>query len=267
MLEKFRKLNIRVSKCQFFATCVEYLGNSISQEVYKPLSKHQEAIAECPVLQNTQLKSFLGMVTYLSRHLPNLSSRIHHVNMLLKKDANLAWTEIQQHEFEQIRSAIANCKNLPISNPKEVVVITDANPYELGVQLCNKESGGKLKTDFCASAALISAQSHYSVLKRSDRFNICIEKFHKYLYGRFFIVWTDSKPVQMIFGANKALPSKAHPRLLRWALILSGYVNKMRYSKNVQIVDCLSRLPLAEEIDDLSSSEQYVININKNLVR
>lgn len=68
----------------------------------------------------------------------------------------------------------------------------------------------------------------------------------------------------MIFGKEKSLPSTVHSRLLRWGLTLSGYSYKIIHTKNVKVLDCLSRLPMSVPTEDHIESEQYVLWINES---
>lgn len=72
VLEKFRqrKIKVKMSKCHFFASTVEYLGHSISANGIIPLENHQQAILEtCSsmfinVPQNISQISFIGISMY-----------------------------------------------------------------------------------------------------------------------------------------------------------------------------------------------------------
>lgn len=72
-----------------------------------------------------------------------------------------------------------------------------------------------------------------------------LKKFHKYLYGRKFILLTDHQPLQFIFGKNKGIPTSAAARITRWAVTLSGYQYDIQYKKGTSIsnADGLFRLP------------------------
>lgn len=54
---------------------------------------------------------------------------------------------------------ISDCVH--IFNPKEVVVITDASPYGIGVQLCNRTTTDKLNIITCASSILSITEQQY----------------------------------------------------------------------------------------------------------
>lgn len=88
-----------------------------------------------------------------------------------------------------------------------------------------------------------------------------VSKHSKYLYGKFFTTLTNSIPVTLISGKENAIPSSAHPSLVRWSLFLSGYNSKITYNKKVQVAECLSRLPSDDNTGDTASSQIYVLNV------
>lgn len=75
---------------------------------------------------------------------------------------------------------------------------------------------------------------------------------------------TYSIPVTLIFGEEKAIPSSAHPRLVRWSLFLSGYNYQIIYPKKVQVPDCLSRLASDDTTGDADISQLHVLNIRED---
>ena len=77
---------------------------------------------------------------------------------------------------------------------------------------------------------------------------LLFKKFHQYLYGRVFTLVTDHKPLLVILGPTKGIPSLAASRLQRWAVLLSAYSYKIEYKSSEKHgnADALSRLPLPE---------------------
>ena len=70
-------LRLKQEKCQFLLPEVEYLGHVLSANGLKPSQKNIRAILAAPTPENvTQLKSFLGMVTYYLKFLPNLADTL-----------------------------------------------------------------------------------------------------------------------------------------------------------------------------------------------
>ena len=78
-----------------------------------------------------------------------------------------------------------------------------------------------------------------------------LNKFYHFLYGRKFILVTDHKPLQHLFGGpTKATPSLAANRLARWALMLCQYEYTIEYRKTADRgnADTLSRLPAGSDL-------------------
>ena len=73
-----------------------------------------------------------------------------------------------------------------------------------------------------------------------------VTKFHQYLYGRKFVLMTDHKPLERIFGEDRQTPKIASNRLLRWAMTLNSYNAEIVYQPGKENcpADSLSRLPL-----------------------
>lgn len=78
-------LKVKPAKCRFMESSVEYLGHRIDASGIHTTTQKVEAILKAPIPQNTQqLRSFLGLLHYYGKFLPNLSSLLHSLNQLLK---------------------------------------------------------------------------------------------------------------------------------------------------------------------------------------
>lgn len=71
-----------------------------------------------------------------------------------------------------------------------------------------------------------------------------MKKFHEYLFGNKFFLYTDHKPLVAIFGEKRGIPQLAASRLQRWSIILSAYQYEIKYINSVKncVADALSRL-------------------------
>ena len=66
---------------------VEYLGYIISADGLKPSQSKVKAMEEAPIPTNvSELKSFLGLVNYYSKFLPNLATSLVPLYRLLSKN-------------------------------------------------------------------------------------------------------------------------------------------------------------------------------------
>ena len=62
-----------------------------------------------------------------------------------------------------------------------------------------------------------------------------MSKFHQYVYGRHFVIYTDHKPLMYLFDESKSIPPLASARVQRWALALSAYNYSIKYRKGDDI--------------------------------
>ena len=77
VLERLQKANLRVkkSKCRFLVSSVSYLGYKLDEDGLQPLPEKVKAIQDAPTPKSvSELKSYLGLLTYYAKFLPNLSS-------------------------------------------------------------------------------------------------------------------------------------------------------------------------------------------------
>ena len=79
-------LRLKRDKCMFLAPSVIYLGYRIDAQGIRPVAEKVKAIQDAPQPRNvTELKSYLGLLTYYSRFLPNLSNTLAPLYKLLKR--------------------------------------------------------------------------------------------------------------------------------------------------------------------------------------
>ena len=82
-----RGVRVKKSKCEFLKDSVEYLGHKIDASGLHATTKKVDAVINAPQPKNVkQLRSFLGLLQYYGRFIPNLSSLLHPLNSLLQKE-------------------------------------------------------------------------------------------------------------------------------------------------------------------------------------
>nr|XP_037272788.1 uncharacterized protein K02A2.6-like [Rhipicephalus microplus] len=138
-------------------------------------------------------------------------------------------------------------RNFRVTSEKPTVLVTDASPFGIGAVLAQRESSGEERPIGFASRSLATAEKNYSQLdKEALSLLFGVTKFRQYLWGRQFEAVTDHKPLLGLLAADKPVPESCSPRVLRWALLLSGYTYDLKYRPGSQIAhaDGLSRLPL-----------------------
>ena len=232
---------------------VGFLGHVISAEGVLPNKKKVEAVLAAPTPKDvSQVRSFLGLMNYYGKFLPNLSSVLAPLYRLLHKAVKWRWHKEEEDSFREAKELLISTKLLVHFDPdKELILTCDASPYGVGAVLAHKEEDGTERPISYASRSLAIAERKYSQLDKEGLAIIfAVKRFHQYLYGRKFIIHSDLKPLQHIFGNNRPVPAMASARIQRWALTLAAYSYTILYKpgKEISQADGLSRLPLPESV-------------------
>ena len=266
VLERFEKFNVRLNKakCQFLKSQIKFLGHVLSAEGVSPVEDKVSAIKGAPRPTNvSELKSFVGMLNYYGKFVPDLSSKLSPLYALLHHATTWRWTRECENSFQYAKNVLSGDNVLVhYDKEKELVLSVDASPYGLGAILSHKLADGTEKPIAYASRTLSSAEKNYAQIEREGLAIVFgVKKFHLYLYGRSFLLVTDHKPLTRIFGPKSGIPPLAAARMQRWALLLSGYQYKIehRSSSDNANADMLSRLPMNQDVVD-DPDENYIFH-------
>lgn len=78
-------IRVKKEKCEFLVNCVKFLGYKIDAKGIHADPAKLAAITEAPRPSNQQqLKSFLGLIQYYGKFIPNLSALLNPLHYLLK---------------------------------------------------------------------------------------------------------------------------------------------------------------------------------------
>ena len=134
--------------------------------------------------------------------------------------------------------------------------------YLLGAVLSHVASDGMERPISYASRTMSVAERNYSTIEKEGLAIVyAAKKFHHFLYGHRFTIFTDHKPLLGLFAENRELPARSASRVLRWALLLSAYNYVLKYRPGTvnSNADGLSRLPLDARSEDVS---QTVVSVS-----
>ena len=86
-------LTLNRKKCAFFKDSIQFCGHRLDREGIHKTQDKIEAVTRAPSPQNvSQLRSFLGLINYYNRFLPNLSTQLAPLYHLLKKGQKWCWS-------------------------------------------------------------------------------------------------------------------------------------------------------------------------------
>ena len=260
---------IKPEKCVFKTNEISYLGFKITDKGLIKTDEKIKAIKKSLAPTNvTEVRSFLGLVTFYSKFVPNLATMAAPIYQVTRKNVPFDWNEECQKAFQSLKQELISNRFLTYFNPKlPLIVSCDASPVGLGAVLAHKLPSGEEKPIACASRTLSNSERNYSQIDEESLANIfAVKHFHFFLFGKDrFTIYTDHKPLISLFGAHAKLPTLVAARLQRWALTLSAYNYKIEYrtGANNGNADALSRKPLVQTYLDnqIDGTTNNVLNI------
>ena len=125
VLSRLEKAGVRLKKekCVFLTPRVEYLGHLIDSEGLHPTLTKVRAILNAPSPTNvTQLKSFLGIINYYRKFLPDLSSKLFPLNSLLQKNSRWNWGPNKESAFKKAKQSLTDVHVLVHFDPQKELV-------------------------------------------------------------------------------------------------------------------------------------------------
>ena len=260
-------LHLRREKCTFRQKSCKYLGHEIDAEGIHHTNDKVLAIENTPPPQNVQeLRSYLGLIHYYHNFLCNLSTILAPLHELTRHNAKWKWGEKQKTAFEESKALLTSSRVLVHYNPElPIVVSSDASSCGIGSVLSHRLPDGSDKPIAFASRSLSECEKKYAQLEKEALALIFgIAKFHKYLYGREFLLQTDHMPLLGLLKEDRTISAMASPRIQRWALTLSNYQYTLEYKPGPSIghADALSRLPLPDVPTQVPVPEEIVLALS-----
>lgn len=191
-----------------------------------------------PPTNKQEVRSLIGMVSYLNKFIPNTSALLEPLRVLLKDNVHFHWGHEQEDSFVRIKDSITRPSNLVyFNNQSQTEVLCDASMKGLGA--CLMQEGVPV---YYASKSLTSAEARYSNIEREMLGVVyALTRFHQYTYGTPIVVVADHRPLESICKKNiNDCPARLQRMLLR--IQKYNYTIVYRVGSKIPIPDCLSRL-------------------------
>ena len=160
-----------------------------------------------------------------------------------KKHKKVEWGNEQEQSFQKLKEACTKTPVLTFADYKKSFRLnTDASELGLGSVLYQQQEVGTFRVIAYASLSLSKTEKNYSAHKLEFlalKWAVT-ERFHEYLYGGEFEVYTDNNPLTYVLTTAK-LDATGQ----RWIASLANYNFKIHYRSGKSNIDAdaLSRIP------------------------
>lgn len=184
---------VKLSKCSFGQTSIDYLGHIVSKQgVSVDPQKISAMVDWAPPTNIKQLRGFLGLTGYHRRFVKGYAHIAYPLTELLK-NAQFVWTAAAQQAFDELKQRMVSTPVLALPDfTKLFFVETDASGYGIGAVL--SQDGHPLaffskKLSHRLSLASAYVRELYAVTQ-------AVMKWRHYLLGRKFIIQTGHRSLR-----------------------------------------------------------------------
>ena len=167
----------------------------------------------------SDVRSFRGLANYSSRFIPHFAALSEPLRRLTRKETPFEFGP-EQKSFESVKQKMAEaCTLTYFDKNAPTKIVTDASPVSLGAVLVQEQDSAW--TPVCyASRSLTGCEQRYSQTEKEALGVVwACDRFHVYVYGMKFVVETDHKPLEVIYGPR----SRPCARIEGWVLRLQPY--------------------------------------------
>lgn len=259
---KENDVTLNEEKCCFKVRELNFLGHKLSDKGIDVDSKKvNEIMSFRSPVNKEELRSFLGLVTYVGKFIPDLGTTTDFLRKLTKVDCKFDWTEEHEQHFNTLKRSLSSVPTLAYFDPvKRTRLVADASPVALGAVLLQFDDQSNPRVISFASKSLSDVERRYSQTEKESLALVwAVERFYYYLAGLEFELETDHKPLEAIFKPS----SKPPARIERWLLRLQSFKFKVIYKPGkFNIADPLSRLCKVEKENSFDAgSESNIFRI------
>ena len=228
---------LKLSKCFFAQTQVEYLGHLVSARGVEPVAAKVAAVSQWPVPRSTKaLRSFLGLAGFYRRF---IKGYVMIADPLVKATTldPFRWTPEAQAAFDHLKQALSTAPVLALPNFQlPFTVETDASGT--GVEAVLSQQSHPLAYFSKPFPPKLLRASTY--VRELFAITSAVKKWRQYLLGRPFTIITDHRSLKELLTQVIQTPEQ-HTYLAR--LLGYDYVIHYRSGSHNQAADALSRRP------------------------
>jgi hypothetical protein len=200
------KLYCNPKKCHFYLLELDFLGHHISTQGIEANTSKVDKILQWPTPQNTtDVRSFLGLVQYISLFLPKLADFTCILTPLTTKEARRnfpVWTDEHQNAFDVIKALVVSRECLTTIDhtnmgDNKVFVTCDASDWHTGATLSVGTSWELARPVAFDSMQLKGPEKNYPVHEKELLSIICaLKKWRSDLLGIPITVYTNHRTLE-----------------------------------------------------------------------
>ena len=241
-------LTVNSEKCEFRLTKLTFFGHDLTSNGVNPSEEKVADIRDArPPKDASEVRSFLGLVQYSAKFMPDIVTVAKPIHELTKKGVEFKWGVEQQTAFQELKRLITQAETLVYYKVGcKTRIVAHASPVGLGAVL-TQQQGETWRVILYASKSLTNVERRYSQTEKEALALVwACERFSMYVSGQPFELETDHKPLEHIYSRT----SKPCARMERWVLRLQGFDFRVVYRPgNTNIADSLSRLNSVNQLD------------------
>ena len=240
-------LKIRLEKCHFANTSVDYLGFRLTPEGVLPGTDKTQVLKDAQPPDSVQkVRQFLGLCNFFRSHIKDFALKSHPLTVLTRKDCDWKGGPLPvdaQQAFVELKTALTSSPLVAFPRKdRQYALITDAScgdaihPGGMGAILTQVDDKLNFFVIAYASRKLLKHEKNYTPFLLEMHAAVWgMEYFSHHLKGRRFLLFTDHKPMENL--------GKVHTKTLyRIQEAMMHYDFEIHYQKGAEMpADYLSR--------------------------
>jgi len=263
-------VTLRLPKCRFFRTTVEYIRHEIKPGRLRVMDAHTRALRERHFLTTrTQVRSSLGMCNVFHRFVLSFARMAAPLTDLMGSTAPVVVppeTLLQQQAFDRLKEALTTPPSLAVPRQgRNYVLDVVACGTQVGSTLLQEQDDGKLRRFAYISRRLAASELPYGITEKECLAVVWASlMLRSDLEGSRFLLRTEHDCLRLILNNE----GSGNPRLPRWRLRMSELEFDVAYTPGMThyMADSISRLESGASDETAFDDAVPVLAVRANTV-
>lgn len=241
---------------------LELVGTNVCFEGRKINPKKINKVQRWPrPTEPTEVRAFLGLVTYVRIWIPGFSAIARPLRALRLKDAAWNWTQECKNAFEKLKQKVGQDillrRLIYGEGAGEIIVAVDSSMYAVGVALFQVDTGGGRRPVRYESITFTPTESRYSQPKLElAGVTKALKKLQHLVWGQHFVLEVDALYLKEMIMAPE-LPNLPMTRWLNFIQLFDFELWHVPAARHL-LPDGLSRVTRDDGDSDAESVEEMI---------